>query len=126
VVAVAQNGRRWRSSCDLARYRPGIRRQARVVELERIFGDVVDLVEVSSTDELARAVESLDVAAVALDASPPGSSPRRSPFQARFRSFDLWRRQRNARRDVDGLFDGYGLLAGSEVVRLRDGELSIT
>ena len=34
------------------------------------------------------------------------------------------RRQRNARREDDGLFDGYGLLAGSEVVRLRDGALA--
>jgi hypothetical protein len=87
----------------------GHRRLARVVELERIFGDIVDLVEESTATELASAVERLDVAAVALDASPPaqfieavtasGSIPVLRP---------LWRRQRNARGDVDELFDGYG------------------
>lgn len=36
----------------------------------------------------------------------------------------LWRRQRNARGEIDEVFDGYGLLTATGVVRLGDGELS--
>jgi hypothetical protein len=63
---------------------------------------------------------------VAIDAAPPdeladaiaaaGPLPVLRP---------LFRRQRNARGEIDELFDGYGLLSGADV-RLVDGELSTT
>jgi hypothetical protein len=38
----------------------------------------------------------------------------------------LWRRQRNTRGEFDEVFDGYGLLTATDIVRLADGELSTT
>jgi hypothetical protein len=104
----------------------GRRRPARVVELERICGAVVDLVEVSTVTELARTVERLQVGAVALDASPPGQLAEAVAASGSIPVLrPLWRRQRNARGEVDELFDGYGLLVGEEIVRLGHGELPI-
>ena len=101
------------------------RRASRVAELERIFGTVVQLVEVFSVGELVTAVGDRDVVAVALDAPQPGeftdavaaagSLPVLRP---------LWRRQRNARGEIDEVFDGYGLLTAAGVARLDDGGLS--
>ena len=101
------------------------RRASRVAELERILGTVVQLVEVYSVAELVTAVGDRDVVAVALDAPSPGgltdavaaagSLPVLRP---------LWRPQRNARGEVVEVFDGYGLLTATGVLRLGDGELS--
>jgi hypothetical protein len=103
------------------------RRDARITELERIFGTAIDLIEVSTVAELVTAAGAPDVIAVALDAPPPGqlaeavaaagslSLPALRP---------LWRRKRNTRGETDEVFDGYGVLTGTDIVRLADGELS--
>ena len=104
----------------------GLRRASRIAELERIFGTSVELVEVSTTEELLGVVAIPGVIGVAIDSAPPGelvdaiaaagSLPVLRP---------LFRRQRNARGEIDELFEGYGLLSGADVRRLDDGELSI-
>jgi hypothetical protein len=103
----------------------GRRRDARVGELERIFGTAVVLIEVFDVAALATAVERPDVLAVALDASTPenldgvlaaaGPRPVLRP---------LWRRDRNSRGEIDEVFDGYGLLTAGDIERLADGQLS--
>ena len=101
------------------------RRASRIAELERIFDTVVQLLEVSTLSELISAVPTPGVIAVALDAPGPrevtaaveaaGTLPVLRP---------LWRRQRNARGEVDEVFDGYGLLTETGSSKLADGELS--
>ena len=98
---------------------------SRVAELERILGTVVQVVEVFSVGELITAVGDRDVVAVALDAPSPGGL---TEAVAAARSLPvlrpLWRRQRNARGEIDEVFDGYGILTATGVVRLADGDLS--
>ncbi len=101
------------------------RRASRIAELERIFDTVVQLLEVSTVAELVAAVATPGVIAVALDAPRPGeltaaveavgSLPVLRP---------LWRQERNARGELDEVFDGYGLLTEAGISRLADGELS--
>ena len=83
------------------------------------------LVEVSTTAELVTTLEAPGVIGVALDAAPPGklagTAAAAHPLPV---LRPLWRRQRNARGEMDEVFDGYGPLTGMEVVRLADGELS--
>lgn len=104
-----------------------LRRAARIAELERIFGTAVDLLEVSTGAELVAALAAPGVVGVALDAAPPGelaeviAASQPLPVLR-----PLWRQHRNTRGEIDELFDGYGLLAGNEVRKLADGELSIT
>ena len=101
------------------------RSASRVAELERILGTTVQLVEVSTVAELILAVGAPGVVSVALDAPQPG---RFSEAVAAAGALPvlrpLWRRQRNARGEVDEVFDGYGLLTATDVVGLADGELS--
>jgi hypothetical protein len=101
------------------------RRAGRIAELERIFGTTVELVEVSTTAELVTALATPGVIGVALDAAPPrelaGTAAAAHPLPV---LRPLWRRQRNARGEMDEVFEGYGLLSGMDVVRLADGELS--
>lgn len=103
------------------------RSASRVAELERVLGAPVQLVEVFTVPDLVIGVGAPGVVAVALDAS------QRGPFDEAVAAAGslpvlrpLWRRQRNTRGEIDEVFDGYGLLAGTEVVRLADGELSTT
>ena len=104
-----------------------LRRVARLAELERIFGTAVELLEVSTAAELVTALAAQAVVGVAVDAAPPGklaeviAASRPLPVLR-----PLWRQHRNVRGEVDEVFDGYGLLAGNDVRRLADGELSIT
>ncbi len=101
------------------------RRAARLIELERIFGTVDDLIDVTTLAELAVALRRPEVVAIALDAFGPedvadaiaaaGSLPVLRP---------LWRSHRNTRGEVDEVFDGYGLLAKEGILGLADGELS--
>jgi hypothetical protein len=102
----------------------GGRRAARVAELERIFGTGVELFEVFSVAQLAAAARP-DVSAVALDAPPPGQlNEAVSAAGSRPVLRPLWRGERNSRGETDEHFAGYGLLTGTDVVRLADGELS--
>jgi hypothetical protein len=102
----------------------GGRRAARVAELERILGTGVELIEVFSVAELA-AVARPDVIAVALDAPAPGQlNEAVAAVGSRPVLRPIWRRERNSRGETDELFAGYGLLTGTEVVTLADGELS--
>lgn len=104
-----------------------LRRATRIAELERIFGTGVDLVEVTTAAQLVAALATPGVFGVALDAATPGEladaivSAQPLPVLR-----PPWRQQRNARGEVDELFDGYRLLTGDEVRRLGDGELSVT
>ena len=99
----------------------------RVAELERIFGTAVQLIEVFTVAELATAVETPDVIAVALDAPPPGQLAEAiAAVGALPKLRPLWRRQRNTRGEFDEVFDGYGLLTATGIARLADGELSTT
>ena len=101
------------------------RRASRVAELERILGGAVELVEVFSVAELVTAVGDRDVVAVALDAPPPGGLSEAVAAAGSLPVLrPLWRQQRNARGEIDEVFDGYGLLRTAGVVRLADGELS--
>ena len=98
---------------------------SRVAELERIFGTEVQLVEVFTVAELAIAVGAPGVVAVALDAPQPGAFTEAVAAAGSLPVLrPLWRRQRNTRGDIDEVFDGYGLLTETDVVRLADGELS--
>jgi hypothetical protein len=86
----------------------------------------VGIVEVFDVARLAGAMEMNDALAVALDA--PGSEELAGAVAvAGHRPVlrPLWRRERNSRREVDELFDGYGLLTTGGVERLADGQLSI-
>ncbi len=104
----------------------GRRREARVAELERILGTAVDLVEVFDVIDLATAMETPDVRAVAIDATATddladavriaGQLPVLRP---------LWRRLRTSRGEVDELFVGYGLLTGGGVESVPDGALAL-
>ncbi len=103
-----------------------LRRAARKAELEWIFGTPVDLLEVSTVAELVTAVVAPGVIGVALDAAPPGELAEAvAAAQPLPVLRPLWRIGRNARGEIDELFDGYGLLTGEDVRRLADGELSI-
>ncbi len=100
------------------------RRASRVAELERM-GTVVQLVEVFSVAELLTAVGDREVAAVALDAPQPGGFDEAVAAAGSLPVMrPIWRRQRNARSEIDEVFDGYGLLMATGVARLGDGELS--
>src|SRR5437588_12600547 len=81
------------------------RRIGRIAELDRIFGTAVQLVEVFSTAELITALATPEVTAVAVDAAPPGEL---SQAVVAARSLPvlrpLWRRQRNARGQIDEVF----------------------
>ncbi len=105
---------------------PLLQRRTGRLELERIVGEPVDLIEVSSVAELSRVVMGTEALALVLDAPAPsdlaeaieaaGSRPVLRP---------LWRRVRNSRGETDELFDGYGRLTGEGVVeRLADRALS--
>ncbi len=101
------------------------RHASRLAEFERILGTVVQLVEVFSVGELVTAVGDRDVVAVALDAPQPGGFAEAVGAAGSLPVLrPLWRRQRNARGEIDEVFDGYGLLTATGVVRLGDGELS--
>ena len=97
-----------------------------VAELERILGTtVVQLVEVSTVAELIIAVGAPGVVAVALDAPQPGQFSEAVAAAGALPVLrPLRRRQRNSRGEIDEVFDGYGLLAATDVMRLADGELS--
>jgi hypothetical protein len=83
------------------------------------------LVEVSTTAELVSALANQDVIGVALDAAPPGELAEAVAVAHPLPVLrPLWRRHRNTRGETDEVFDGYGLLSGTDVVRLADGELS--
>ena len=85
------------------------RRASRVAELERILGTVVQLVEVFSVAELVTAVEDRDAVAVALDAPQPGGFTEAVAAAGSLPVLrPLWRGQRNARGEIDEVFDGYG------------------
>jgi len=99
-----------------------VRRAGRIAELERIFGTAVDLFEVSSAAELVAALATHGVVGVAIDAAPPGELPETiAAAQPLPVLRPLWRQHRNARGEIDELFDGYGLLTGTDVRRLADG-----
>ena len=101
------------------------RRASRVAELERVLGTVVQLVEVFSVAELVTALGDEGVVAVALDAPPPGGLSEAVAAAGSLPVLrPLWRQQRNARGEIDEVFDGYGLLTATGVIRLADGELS--
>jgi len=101
------------------------RREARLAELQRVFGSDVHLIEVVSVAELIATLAESDAIAVALDAPAPGqlrdavaatgSLPVLRP---------LWRPRRNNRGEMDEVFDGYGLLTDTGTARIADGELS--
>ncbi len=103
-----------------------LRRASRIGELERIFGTAVELVEVSTVAELLGVLATPGVIGVAIDAAPPGelrdAIAAAEPLPV---LRPLFRRERNARGEIDELFDGYGLLSGANVRRLADGELSL-
>lgn len=101
------------------------RRASRIAELERIFGTVVQLVEVFTIDDLVTAVRAPEVVGVALDAPPPGQLREAAAAAASLPVLrPLWRRRRNTRGEIDEVFDGYGLVTATDIVRLADGELS--
>lgn len=101
------------------------RRTARIAELERIFQTAVELADVSTMTELVTILATPGVIGVALDAAPPGQLPEAVAAAHPLPVLrPLWRRQRNARGEMDEVFDGYGLLSGTDVVVLADGELS--
>ena len=101
------------------------RRHSRVAELERILGEAVELVEVTSVAELERVLAGAEVAAVVLDAAGPGALPDAVAVTGSTPILrPLWRRQRNSRGETDEVFAGYGRLVGDEILPLGDGELS--
>lgn len=101
------------------------RRDARITELERIFGAAIDLIEVFTVAELVTAVRTTQVIAVALDAPPPGQLSEAVAAAGSVPALrPLWRRKRNTRGETDEVFDGYGVLTGTDIIRLADGELS--
>jgi hypothetical protein len=101
------------------------RRAPRIAELERIFGTVVRLVEVATVADLIAAVGAPEVAGVALDAPPPGELREAAAAAGSLPVLrPLWRQRRNARGEMDEVFDGYGLMRATDIVRLADGELS--
>jgi hypothetical protein len=103
------------------------RRAARTVELERIFGTAIELVEVGTVAELVTVIEQRATVGVALDATAPGQFAEAVAAAGTLPVLrPLWRRQRNARGEIDEVFDGYGLLNGPDIVRLADGELAAT
>jgi len=105
----------------------GHRLAARTAELERIFGTSVQVVEVGSVTELVTVIKQTAPAGVALDAVAPGQLAEAVAAAGTLPVLrPLWRRQRNARGEIDELFDGYGLPSGPDIVRLADGELAVT
>ncbi len=89
-----------------------------MAELERVFGTVVDLLEVSTAAELVTALAAPGVIGVAL-AAPPGELAEAIAVAQPLPVLrPLWRLRRNARGEIDELFDGYGLLTGEDVGRL--------
>ncbi len=104
-----------------------LRQASRIAELERVFGTAVELVEVSTSAELLGVLASPGVLGVAIDAAPPGELADAIAAAGPLPVLrPLFRRQRNARGEIDELFDGYGLLSGADLRRLADGELSTT
>jgi hypothetical protein len=100
---------------------------ARTAELERIFGTTVQVIEVGSVAELVTVITQTDPAGVALDAVSPGQLAEATAAAWTLPVLrPLWHRQRNARGEIDEVFDGYGLLSGPDIVRLADGELAVT
>ncbi|MCA1696603.1 MAG: hypothetical protein LC749_18825, partial [Actinobacteria bacterium] len=88
---------------------------------ERILGTTVELVEVSTVAELIIAVGDLGVVAVALDAPQPGRLPEAVAAAGSLPVLrPLWRRQRNARGEIDEVSDATGSL------RLRTSWASLT
>ncbi len=101
------------------------RREAREAELKRVFGTDVRLIEVADMAEFRSTLTSPDVVAVALDAPAPGQLDEAvAAAGSRPVLRPLWRKRRNNRGEVDDLFDGYGLLTDTGVLRLADGELA--
>lgn len=102
------------------------RRAGRLVELERIVGRPVELVEVSSVAELTRALTETEVLAVVLDAPAPGDlAVAAEAAGSRPVLRPLWRSVRNNRGEIDEVFDGYGRLTSEGAVeRLADGALA--
>ncbi len=102
------------------RLRPG-------AELERIFGAVVQLVEVCTLDELVTAVRAPEVVGVALDA-PPAGELREAAAAAGLapRAAAALVATAQHRGQMDEVFDRYGLAKATDIVRLADGELSTT
>ena len=96
-----------------------LRRAARSAELERIFGTEVDLEEVTTGAQLVAVLATLAVIGVALDAAPPGELADAITAAQPLPVLRPWRQQRNARGEINELFDGYGLLSDNEIRRLR-------
>ena len=97
----------------------------RITDLERIFGTVIELIEVFTVADLVTAVGTAGVIAVALDAPPPGQLSKAVAAAGSLPILPpLWRRKRNKRGETDEVFDGYGVLTGTDIVRLADGELA--
>lgn len=101
------------------------RRSGRVAELERIFSETVELVEVTSVAELEGALVGARADAVVLDAPGPGALADAVEVSGSVPILrPIWTQRRSSRGETDEVFDGYGRLIGSEVVPLGDGGLS--
>ncbi len=97
------------------------RRTGRLLELERIIGEPVELIEVTSVEGLGRVLTETEVLAVVLDAGSgrPHRGPSRRP--ARVPSCVRCGGACESRGDTDGVFDGYGRLTSEGAVeRLAD------
>lgn len=94
--------------------------------MERIVGDPVDLIEVSSVAELTRVLTETEALAVVLDAPGPGDLAGAAEAAGRRAVLrPLWRSVRNSRGETDEVFDGYGRLTSEGAVeRLADGALA--
>ncbi|MEO7836606.1 MAG: hypothetical protein ABIS21_03060 [Acidimicrobiales bacterium] len=104
----------------------GHRRDARLAELERVFGTEVHLIEVANIDELTSAIAASEVDAVAIDAPAPGQLGLAVAAAAEVPVLrPLWRPRRNNRGEMNEVFDGYGLLTDRGVAKLADGELAV-
>jgi hypothetical protein len=94
-------------------------------ELARIFARTVTIEEAATVEALAEALATMEVAAVAVDAAPPGQlhdvvrlAGDLPVLQPR------WHRRRSAQGEHIERFEGYGQLIAGEAVALADGVLA--
>jgi hypothetical protein len=102
----------------------GLRSPRRIDELTRVFGEAVELIEATTSEELAQVLVTHDAAAVVIDSCPPGCLSEFVAMAAdRPVLRPLWVERRNSRQEIDRVFSGYGLLVGDAPRDLGDGEL---
>jgi hypothetical protein len=94
-------------------------------ELARIFGGPVTVEEASTVEALAGLLATTAVAAIVIDAAPPGQLPDVVRLAGGIPVLQpRWHLRRGSHGDVIQRFDGYSRLIGDLLVELPDGELA--